>query len=258
MNRLEGKVAIVTGAARGLGAATAQVLAREGAKVLLTDVLLETGLNYCAMLAEQGHEAVFCEHDVTSESDWDRVMSTALEHFGRIDILVNNAGIQLPQTIEEMSLADFRRVLDVNLVGCFLGTQRAIRQMKNTGGGAIVNIASNSTQTIVPLTTAYSPSKAAVANLSKVAALHCAKEGYAIRVNSVHPGPCETDMLTGGDARAADIPQVRQLIDAIPLKRMGRPSEVGEVVAFLASDAASYVTAAELFVDGGLTASMMK
>jgi 3alpha(or 20beta)-hydroxysteroid dehydrogenase len=256
MIRLDGKVAIVTGAARGLGAATAQVLAREGARLLITDVLVDTGQNCCAALRKQGYEAIFCEHDVASENDWDRVIATALEHFGRIDILVNNAGIQLPQTIEEMSLADFRRVLDVNLVGCFLGTQRAIKQMKTTGGGAIVNIASNSTKTVVPLTTAYSPSKAGVANLSKVAALHCAKEGYDIRVNSVHPGACETDMLTGGDARAADIPQVRQLIDAIPLKRTGRPTEVGEVVAFLASDAASFITAAEIFVDGGLTASM--
>jgi NAD(P)-dependent dehydrogenase (short-subunit alcohol dehydrogenase family) len=186
------------------------------------------------------------------------VLAQTIENFGRLDILVNNAGVQMPKTIEDMSLAEFQRVLEINLSGCFLGTQRAIRQMKGSGGGAIVNIASNSTRSVVPLTTAYSPSKAAVANLSKVAALHCAHEGYKIRVNSVHPGPCETDMLTGGAARAADIPQVRQLIDAIPLKRMGRPAEVGEVVAFLASEGASYITATEVFVDGGLTASMMK
>lgn len=255
---LNGKVAIITGAARGLGAATAQVLGREGVRLVLTDVLDDVGQQTCQDLLDQGYEAIFCHHDVSSETDWDRVLAQTIEHFGRLDILVNNAGVQLPKTIEDMSLAEFQRVLEINLSGCFLGTQRAIRQMKGSGGGSIVNIASNSTRSVVPLTTAYSPSKAAVANLSKVAALHCAHEGYNIRVNSVHPGPCETDMLTGGAARAADIPQVRQLIDAVPLKRMGRPAEVGEVVAFLASEGASYITATEVFVDGGLTASMMK
>jgi len=149
-------------------------------------------------------------------------------------------------------------VLEVNLLSCFLGTKQGIARMKATGGGAIVNIASNSTATVVPLTTAYSPSKAAVANLSKVAALHCAVERYNIRVNSVHPGPTETEMLTGGGTgRATDIPQVKRLIEAIPTGRMAQPAEIASVVAFLASDAASYMTAAEVFVDGGLTVSMM-
>jgi 3alpha(or 20beta)-hydroxysteroid dehydrogenase len=257
MNRLDGKVALITGAARGLGAATARVLGAQGARVVITDVLDEPGRQTCAALIEHGIDAMFCHHDVTSESQWDQVIEQTLARFGKLDILVNNAGIQLPKTVEDMSLAEFRQVMDVNLTGCFLGTRHGIAQMKSNGG-AIVNIASNSTKTMVPLTTAYSPSKAAVANLSKVAALHCAKEGYRIRVNSVHPGPCETDMLTGGAEKAMDIPQVRQLIDAIPMGRMGQPSEVGEAVAFLASDAASYITATELFVDGGLTASMMK
>lgn len=256
MRRLEGKVAVVTGAARGLGAAMAEVLAREGAQVVLTDVLTELGASTAASLQQRGYDVLFCEHDVASEEAWDNVLAAAEKHYGRLDVLVNNAGINLPATIEDLSLNSFRRLLEVNLLGCFIGTQRAIRKMKHSGGGAIVNIASNSTQSMVPLTTAYSASKAGVANLSKTAALHCAKERYNIRVNSVHPGPCETDMLTGGAAKAADIPQVKKLIEAIPLGRMGRPSEIAEVVAFLASDDASFITGAEIFADGGLTVSM--
>lgn len=258
MTGLNRKVAIITGAARGLGAATAQVLAREGVRLILTDVLDDAGRATCRALQEQDCEALFEHLDVSNEIHWEHVIQKTLEHFGRLDILVNNAGVQFPSTIEDMSLEDFQRVHSINVNGCFLGTQQAIRQMKHSGGGSIINIASNSTRCVVPLTTAYSSSKAAVANLTKVAALHCAKEGYNIRINSVHPGPCETDMLTGGSERAADIPQVRQLIDAIPLGRMGQPTEVGEVVAFLASQAASYITATEIFVDGGLTASMTK
>ncbi|MDT4826022.1 3-beta-hydroxysteroid dehydrogenase [compost metagenome] len=256
MSRLNGKIALVTGAARGLGAATAKVLAEHGASVVLTDILGDTGRSFCKQLQMGGFSTHYLDHDVANESDWQRVLTEVEERFGRLDILVNNAGINLPRTIEDLSLEDFRRILEVNLVGCFLGTREAIRLMKKNGGGSIINIASNSTKVVVPLTAPYSPSKAAVANLSKVAALHCAREGYNIRVNSVHPGPCETDMLTGGATRAADIPEVRKLIEAVPMQRMGRPEEVGEMIAFLASDAASYITASEFFVDGGLTSSM--
>jgi NAD(P)-dependent dehydrogenase (short-subunit alcohol dehydrogenase family) len=257
-NSLEGKVALITGGARGIGGACAAALARQGARVVVTDILEESGEATAASLRREGHEAVFLVLDASDERAWDRVMSSVVAQFGRVDIVVNNAGITLAKTIEELTLEEFRRVLDVNLLSCFLGTKKAILQMKTTGGGAIVNIASNSTATVVPLTTAYSPSKAAVANLSKVAALHCAVERYNIRVNSVHPGPTETDMLTGGGAgRATDIPQVKRLIEAIPSGRMAQPAEIANVVAFLASDAASYMTASEVFVDGGLTVSMM-
>jgi 3alpha(or 20beta)-hydroxysteroid dehydrogenase len=258
MSALAGKSAIVTGAARGIGAACAASLAKQGAQVLLTDVLASQGERTAAALRDRKHTAIFHALDVTDEAAWDEVIATAVAEFGRIDIVVNNAGINIAKTIEELSLDEFRRVLEVNLLGCFLGTKKAIQSMKATGGGAIINIASNSTQSVVPLTTAYSPSKAGVANLSKVAGIHCAIERYNIRVLSVHPGPIETDMLTGGAARAADIPQVKQLIDAIPLGRMGQTREIGDVVAFLASDSASFMTASEVFIDGGLTVSMMK
>jgi 3alpha(or 20beta)-hydroxysteroid dehydrogenase len=257
-NSLAGKAAIVTGAARGIGAACALSLAREGAQVLLTDVLTEEGEATAAGLREDGHRALFHHHDVSDAQQWIDIMDFALLQFGRLDVVVNNAAINLVGTIEEVTLEGFRRVLDINVLGCFLGTQQAILRMKRTGGGSIINMASNSSKNVVPLTTAYSPSKAAVANLTKVAAVHCAVERYGIRVNSVHPGPIEAPMLTGGAERPLEIPQVRKLVEAIPLGRMGQPREVADVVTFLASDAASYITGAEIFVDGGLTISMVK
>jgi 3alpha(or 20beta)-hydroxysteroid dehydrogenase len=259
MNGLSGKVVLITGAARGIGAACAANFASQGAKVVVTDQLAEQGEATAAALRHQGRTAVFHALDVTSEPAWDQVMASVLKQFGRLDVLVNNAGITLAKSIEDISVAEFKRVLDINLIGCFLGTKKAIQAMKTTGGGTIVNIASNSTHSVVPLTTAYSPSKAAVANFSKVAAMHCAAEGYKIRVNSVHPGPTETDMLTGGGAmRATDIPQVQQLINAIPLRRMAQPMEIANVVVFLAGDLSSYMTAAEVFVDAGLTVTLAK
>ena len=257
MSALAGKVALVSGSARGIGAACATVMASQGASVLITDMLAQQGEATAESLRGQGYQARFQPLDVTDERGWDAAVAAAHEAFGRLDIVVNNAGISVPRTIEDLTVEEFRRTLDINLLGCFLGTKKGILSMKGTGGGAIVNIASNSTGAVMPLTAAYSPSKAAVANLSKVAAIHCARERYNIRVNSVHPGPTETDMLTGGGAaRAADIPGVRALIESVPMGRMGQPREIAAVVAFLASDAASYVTAAEIFVDGGLTVSM--
>jgi 3alpha(or 20beta)-hydroxysteroid dehydrogenase len=146
-------------------------------------------------------------------------------------------------------------MLDINLFGAFIGMKTVLPSMKRTGNGSIVNIASNSTQMVIALTSIYSSAKAALANLSKTAAVHCAESGYGIRVNTIHPGPHATPMLlAGGTAeQAAAIPQVKAVIDSIPMKRMGEPREIGRVVAFLASDDASYITGAEIFVDGGLT-----
>lgn len=254
MGGLSGRVAIVTGAARGLGEAIARSLCEAGAAVMLTDILDE-GEAVAASLVDEGHQAVFKRHDVRDEAQWSRVVSETIERFGRIGILVNNAGITSNMNFEDAKPDQFRRVMDVNLFGPLLGMQAVLPSMKCNRGGSIINIASNSTQMVLTLTALYGPSKAALANLSKSAAVHCAERGYNIRVNTVHPGPHETAMLlgTGGSAKGAEIPAIKAVIDTIPMKRMGRPSEIGKVVAFLASDDASYMTGAEIFVDGGLT-----
>lgn len=254
MARLDGRVAIVTGAARGLGAATAKALCEDGASVLLTDVLAE-GEQTAAALREAGHEAAFARHDVRSEAEWQAAVAAATAQFGEVTILVNNAGITGAMTFEEATIADYQRMVDIMMFGPLLGMQAVLPSMKRAGGGSIVNISSNSTQKVLAITSCYSSAKAGLANLSKTAAVHCAESGYNIRVNTVHPGPHATPMLLGGGTleQAAGIPQVKTLIDSIPMRRMGEPSEVAKVVTFLASDDASYVTAAEIFVDGGLT-----
>jgi len=252
MDRLKGKVAIVTGAARGMGAAAAQALADDGAVTIITDILEDLGNAQARAIRETGGDAHFVAHDVTDAPSWDGVVEMVLREHGRIDCLVNNAGVSQPLTIEETSPDQFRRTLEINLIGPFLGMKAVLPAMRLSGGGSIVNVASNSTQLIMPENTAYSASKAALANLSKTTAIHCALNGDNIRVNSVHPGPHETEMLTKPEVRA--LPQIKALLDAIPMGRMGRPQEFGKLVAFLASDDSSYITAAEMFCDGGLTA----
>ena len=252
MARLTGKVALVTGGARGLGAAAAAALCAEGASVVLTDVLSEEGGKTAASLNANGHQARFTEHDVRDAASWQAAVDLALAQFGRLDCLVNNAGINFPRTIETATIEEFRAILDVNLIGAFLGIKAVIPVMK-AQGGSIINISSNSTRKVFALTSIYGATKAALANLTKTTAVHCAASGYGIRVNSVHPGPHETAMLLGGLEEAADSPPLRRMMEAIPMGRMGKPSEVGSVVAFLASDDASYMTGAEVFVDGGVT-----
>jgi NAD(P)-dependent dehydrogenase (short-subunit alcohol dehydrogenase family) len=251
MLKLENKVAIVTGGARGIGEGIAQALCSNGAAVLITDILAAEGEQTAEKLRSQGYQVEFISHDIRDEQAWTEVVDRALERFGRVDCLVNNAGINAPHTIESATAEDFRNVLDINLIGAFTGMKAVLEPMKEQGGGSIINISSNSTRKMVALTTIYGASKASLAYISKTAAIHFAESGYGIRVNSVHPGPVETDMLLGPD-RAADIPEVRQMIDSIPIGRMGLPGDIGSVVAFLASDDAGYMTAAELFVDGGV------
>ncbi|NWK98340.1 hypothetical protein DM806_22255 [Sphingobium lactosutens] len=249
---LHGKVALITGGARGLGAATAWAICEVGGKVMIADLLAERGEQTAAELREAGHDARFTPLDVRDEAAWADAVRATTHAFGKLDILVNNAGIATAATIEDLTVVDFQAILDINLLGPFRGMQAVIPVMKAHGGGAIVNISSNSTQRVSAITTSYAATKAAVANMTKSAAIHLAQTGTGIRVNSVHPGPHATEMLLGSDAKA-DLPEVRALRDAIPMGRMGQAEEVGAVVAFLASDAASYVTGAELFVDGGLT-----
>lgn len=253
MSELSGKVAIVTGGARGIGAACARALCSRGAAVVVADLLEAEGRQTVEDLVSSGARAEFVVHDVTDENSWAELVSRAQSLYGRVDCLVNNAGINAAETMDTATADGFRRILDVNTIGAFLGMQAVAPLMTKGGGGSIINISSNSTRKMVALTTIYGASKAALAYITKTAAVHYAQSGYGIRVNSVHPGPTETDMLLGGAEKAADIPAVRQMIDLIPMGRMGQPDEIGSVVAFLASDDSRYMTAAELFVDGGVS-----
>ena len=247
--RLEGKVALISGGARGMGAAEARLFAAEGAKVVLGDVLHEEGQQVEAEIAEAGGEAVFVPLDVTSESDWRNAVDTAVGRFGKLDILVNNAGIFNRAFIHEQTEEDWDRVMDINGKGVFLGTKAAIPAMREAGGGSIVNISSVAGLIGSMASTSYNASKGAVRLLTKSTAVQYAKEG--IRCNSVHPGPIETPMLdlvyTSPEAR-------EQRRDAIPMGRLGNMDDVAKGVLFLASDEASYMTGSELVIDGGYTA----
>jgi 3alpha(or 20beta)-hydroxysteroid dehydrogenase len=249
MNSLKGRVAIVTGAARGLGEAAARALCEEGAVVVLTDILAE-GAATSAVLTKEGHTAAFLDHDVSSAEQWDFVVKSTVDRFGDVSILVNNAGITLNASFEDVSLAQFQRILDVNLFGAFLGMKAVLPSMKRTKHGSIINVASTTTDQILSIAPCYGSSKAALANLTKSAAVHCAEQDYGIRVNSVHPGTHATQMILG-DGKANEHPQARAIMMSIPMKRIGQPSELGKVIAFLASDGASYITGSEIFVDGG-------
>jgi NAD(P)-dependent dehydrogenase (short-subunit alcohol dehydrogenase family) len=256
MGRVEGKVAIVTGAARGLGKAIAQLLAREGAKVVVTDILEDGGKEAAEEIRREGGKAIFIKHDVASEDSWSAVVEKTLSEFGKLDILVNNAGIQLIKEIEKTSLEEWRGLMSVNLDGVFLGTKYAIGAMKESGGGSIINI--SSAAGIIGTaddTAAYCASKGAVRLFSKAAALECSKAGhnYNIRVNSVHPGVIETAMVASMMSQDKELK--KRLESNMPIGFLGRPIDIAYAVLYLASEESRLVTGAELVVDGGWTAS---
>ncbi len=249
--RLDNKVALISGGARGMGAVEARMFCREGAKVVFGDILDEEGRKVEAEIHESGGEATYVHLDVTEESDWRRAMDTASSAYGRLDILVNNAGIVPRYATEDallgITVEDWDRVMGVNAKGVFLGTKFAIPLMRAAGGGSIVNISSGAGIAPSPETPAsYSASKGAVRIFTKATAVQYAKEN--IRCNSVHPGPIDTPMLqsaqTSGEYR----------VDRIPLGRVGTPEEIAYGVLYLASDEASLVTGSELIIDGGRTA----
>ena len=257
MRRVEGKTAIVTGAAQGLGEATSRLLAREGAKVVLTDLQAERGEAVARSIREAGGEALFIRHDAGLEDEWPRVIDLARTQFGGLHILVNNAGIGLPGgTAESLSLEDWRRMITVNLDSVFLGTRAGIAAMRQTGaGGSIVNLSSMHGITGAPRTAAYGAAKGGVRSFTKAAALHCARAGYGIRVNSVHPGYIRTPMLEGAmRSRGALAAEERAAEAATPLGRIGEPDDIAYGILYLASDESKYVTGTELVIDGGYTA----
>ena len=245
--RLEGKVAFISGGARGMGAEEARLLAREGACVAIGDVLEEEGRRVEGQIKEAGGRALFIRMDVTSLEDWRRAIAVTVERFGKLDVLVNNAGIGRRGGVEDTSEEDWDEVMAVNAKGVFLGTKAAIPEMRKAGGGSIVNIGSQ--MGIVGTDTgsiAYHASKGALRALTKSAALWHAKDG--IRVNSVHPGPIATPM---SQERLSDPAQLAWSVSRVPLGRIGRPEEVAYGVLYLASDESSFVTGAELVIDGG-------
>ena len=248
--RLENKVALISGGARGMGAEEAKLFAREGAKVVIGDVLDQEGRQTEAQINETGAECLFVHLDVTSESDWRDAVAAAVSRFGKLDVLVNNAGISIPGGLEEFTEEQWDRTMDINSKGVFLGTREAIPAMKDAGGGSIVNISSGAGIAPSPGTSAaYAASKGAVRLFSKATAIEYAREG--IRCNSVHPGPVQTPMLRA--ARSDEQSRAEQ-VGRIPLGRIGEPIEIAYGVLYLASDEASFVTGSELVIDGGRTA----
>ena len=248
--RLEGKVAIITGGANGMGAEECRIFAREGAKVVIADILEAEGRQVEAEIAEAGSDAVFARLDVTSEADWQAAVDAAVARYGKLDVLVNNAGIGMGNTPDNLRVEDWDALMNINAKGVFLGMKYAIPEMQKAGGGSIVNISSISGivgQKAVHM--GYNASKGAVRLVTKSAAVQYAQDG--IRVNSVHPG-LMPPMLTS----AANTPGIRsEMLAGVPMGRTGRREEVGYAALFLASDEASYITGAELVVDGGWTAT---
>lgn len=244
MDRLTGKVAIVTGAASGIGLETTKKFLDEGARVVFTDVNEAAGQK---LANELGDHALFLEQDVSSEDDWQHVVATTIKQFGNLTILVNNAGV--PPTvkpIDQIDVAQFKRVIDVNLVGTFLGTKYAMSYMKDHDGGSIVNISSMGG--IVGIATAadYNASKGGVRLMTKGAALDAAYGKYNVRVNSVHPGYIQTGMLPD-DA-------LKMMEKTTPVGRIGQPSDIADACVYLGSDESGFITGTELIVDGGFTA----
>ena len=266
MNRLDGKVALISGAARGIGAETARLMSEAGAKVAIGDVLDERGSETARTLQSAGADAIYNHLDVTREEDWTASLGAVVGRFGGLDILVNNAGVFLGMSIEEATLADWHRLCAVNLTGVFLGTKLALPALRDSAsrslhGSAIVDLSSVAGLVGSSNDPLCSMTKGGVTLFTKSAALEFSRKGYRIRVNSVHPGTTETDM---GDQvltmRARNLgtndlePARQQALTRIPIGRMGTVNDIAKGLVFLASDDAAFMTGAGLVIDGGITA----
>jgi len=254
MGRVDDKVALITGGASGIGRATAELMAREGAMVVLTDVQDEAGADVAATIADAGGMVAYHHHDVTDEAAWIKIIEEVRAEYGRLDILVNNAGISGASgvPVEEIALESWRGTMSVNLDGVFLGVKHGVAAMTE-GGGSIINTSSILGFVGLPFTSAYSASKGGVRLLSKAVAMECAARGLKIRVNSVHPGFIDTPMVGGAIQKGG--PERREaILSSQPTGEMGRPEDIAEGVLYLASDAAKFVTGSELVIDGGYLA----
>ena len=251
MARLEGKVALISGGARGQGAVEARMFAEEGASVVIGDILDEEGRKTEAELQELGYNVTYVHLDVTSESDWESAVQAAVSAYGKLDILLNNAGILIRKNIEETTEEDWDRIFSVNAKGVFLGTKAAIPAMRENGGGSIINISSTAGLVGSPNGSAsYTATKGAVRLFTKSTAIQHAGEG--IRCNSIHPGPIETDMIAD---TLNDPANLELRMQRLPLGRVGKPSEIAYGAIYLASDESSFVTGSEVVIDGGTTAA---
>jgi 3(or 17)beta-hydroxysteroid dehydrogenase len=245
---LMNKTAVVTGAASGIGWAIAELFAHEGASVILTDIDATALAGRITELEGAAAHSKF-EHDVTSEADWERVLDGVLDEHHRFDILVNNAGIVAEGALEDVSLEAWRRVFSVNVDGTFLGCKHAVRRMKGSGGGVIVNVSSVGALRASVAGPAYGASKAAVWNLSRTVALYCARQGLNIRCNSLHPGLTRTPMMERAPQETISVLKAR-----VPMGRLAEPSEIAHAALYLASDSSSYTTGTALVADGGYLA----
>ncbi|WP_116042005.1 glucose 1-dehydrogenase [Amycolatopsis palatopharyngis] len=248
MGRLDGKVALVTGAARGQGAATVRRFVAEGARVLIADIADEAGK---CLADELGDAAVYQHLDVGSEEDWAVAIERALDEFGSIDVLVNNAGILHFSQLGDTRLADYERVIRVNQIGAFLGMRSVVEPMTAAGGGSIVNVSSVEGLAGMPFLVAYTASKFAIRGMTKVAALELGDRG--IRVNSLHPGMIDTKMVQ--DAAGGAEVDLSRVGRKVALGRVGQPEEIAGLALFLACDDSSYCTGSEFVADGGATAT---
>ncbi len=249
MPRLEGKVALISGGARGQGAAEGRLFAQEGARVVLADILDEEGEAVAAQLRQEGGDVIYLHLDVTQEQQWQDVIQATVDRFGKLDVLVNNAGIFPMVRVEDTSVALWEQVMDINVTGVFLGTKHAIPAMRAAGGGSIINISSVAGLVGGSRAAAYSASKGAVRILTKGTAVQYASDG--IRANSVHPGIIVTAMT---EELLSDEAQRAQRLASTPIGRFGTVDDVAYGVLFLASEESSYVTGSELVIDGGSTA----
>lgn len=249
MGRLDGKVALISGGARGQGAVEARMFCAEGAKVLFGDILDEEGAALEKELRDAGADAAYVHLDVTKEDDWLAAVALAETRFGKLNVLVNNAGILIRKTIEETTEEDWDRIMAINVKGVFLGTKAAIPAMRRAGGGSIVNISSVAGLVATKDSAAYAATKGAVRLFTKTIAIDHVQDG--IRVNSVHPGPIKTEMIR---EMVADEDVWADRLTRLPMKRAGEPEEIAYGVLFLASDESSYMTGSELVMDGGSTA----
>jgi NAD(P)-dependent dehydrogenase (short-subunit alcohol dehydrogenase family) len=257
--RVEGKIACVTGAANGIGRCTALTLAKEGATIVATDLQRDAGTRLVAEIESAGGHAMFIQHDVTKEADWETVIATIRDVFGRLDVLVNNAGVGLPNgPVTAIGLEDWKRLMAVNVDGPFLGVKHALPLIREDGGGSIINVSSIAGIKASANASAYCASKGAVRLFTKSVALECAAAKDGIRVNSVHPGIVETaiwDTLigtapeeTGARPRGSTLAALTS--NAVPLGRPGLPEEIAAGILWLASDESNYVTGTELVIDG--------